>query len=222
MSFVRYCIDECMDIWEKCLHSEFLTKLQDGSLPEDCFKGYIVDDSLYLREYAKVFAWGMTKATDMDSIRTYYSLLAFVNEGEGNTRVKYLERYGLKDSEIQYLPQRPENKAYTDCMINAAKNGEGAPDCIMACLPCMISYAWIFREIAKANSEVLNTVYGPLIKDYISEGYADACRSWAEYGNSVCEGLSEAKKRRCMEIFRSCSAHELNFWSMSEKPRNDI
>ena len=38
---------------------------------EACFKGYIVEDSLYLREYAKVFAWGMTKAKDMQTIRTY-------------------------------------------------------------------------------------------------------------------------------------------------------
>ena len=49
----------------------------------ECLKGYIVEDSLYLREYAKVFAWGMTKAEDMDAIRSYYSLLSFVNEGEG-------------------------------------------------------------------------------------------------------------------------------------------
>ena len=53
---------------------------------EACFKGYIVEDSLYLREYAKVFAWGMTKAKDMQTIRTYYSLLSFVNESEDAAR----------------------------------------------------------------------------------------------------------------------------------------
>ena len=51
-----------------------------GTLDEACFKGYIVEDSLYLREYAKVFAWGMTKARTMETLRNYYSLLGFVQE----------------------------------------------------------------------------------------------------------------------------------------------
>ena len=222
MSFVKDCIDNSMDLWEKCLESEFLTEMQQGSLSEDCFKGYIIDDSLYLREYAKVFAWGMTKAEDWSAIKTYYSLLAFVNEGEGATRIKYLERYGLSDTDIQHLPQRPQSLAYTKCMVEAAKNGEGAPECIMACLPCMISYAWIFRSIVKNNPEVLKSVYGPLIADYASESYAEACRSWADYANSVCENLTDHHKAHCMKIFRDCSMHELHFWEMSSQPREDI
>ena len=61
-TFVQQLVQESLPVWEKCLHSEFLTHLADGTLDEACFKGYIVEDSLYLREYAKVFAWGMTKA----------------------------------------------------------------------------------------------------------------------------------------------------------------
>ncbi len=32
-------------------------------------------------------------------------------------------------------------------MIEAAKNGEGAAECMMACLPCMLSYGWIFQKL---------------------------------------------------------------------------
>ena len=57
-SFVQQLVQESLPVWEQCLHSEFLERLADGTLDEACFKGYIVEDSLYLREYAKVFAWG--------------------------------------------------------------------------------------------------------------------------------------------------------------------
>ena len=77
-TFVQQLVQESLPVWEQCLHSEFLERLADGTLDEACFKGYIVEDSLYLREYAKVFAWGMTKAKDMQTIRTYYSLLSLV------------------------------------------------------------------------------------------------------------------------------------------------
>lgn len=125
-TFVQQLVQESLPVWEKCLHSEFLTHLADGTLDEACFKGYIVEDSLYLREYAKVFAWGMTKAKDMQTIRTYYSLLSFVNESEDAARLHYLKHFGLTDEGIQSLPLRPENRAYVDSMIEAAKNGEAA------------------------------------------------------------------------------------------------
>ena len=121
MSFTKRLVEDSLPIWEDCLNSEFLQR------------------------YAKVFAWGMTKAEDMDAIRSYYSLLSFVNEGEGATRLHYLRYFGLSDGDIQHLPLRPENQAYTDCMIQAARDGEGTPECMMACLPCMLSYAWIFQ-----------------------------------------------------------------------------
>ena len=69
MKFVESCVADSLPIWEACLETEFLKKMADGSLSEDCFKGYIVDDSLYLREYAKVFAWGILGAEDMEEIR---------------------------------------------------------------------------------------------------------------------------------------------------------
>ena len=134
-------------------------------------RGYIVEDSLYLREYAKVFAWGMTKAKDMQTIRTYYSLLSFVNESEDAARLHYLKRFGLTDEGIQSLPLRPENRAYVDSMIEAAKNGEGAAECMMACLPCMLSYGWIFQKLLEEKPSVQDTLYGALVVDYADKGY---------------------------------------------------
>ena len=220
MNFVKQCIRDSLPIWQQCLDSEFLTRLQDGTLSEDCLKGYIVDDSLYLWQYAKVFAWGILHAQDTDALRTFYSFLAFVNEGEGATRVQYLKRYGLTDEQIQHLPQRPQNKAYTDYMLAAAR--EGIPECMMASLPCTLSYGWIFRRLVESAPAARDTVYWPLVRDYADDSYDEICRRWIEFGNRVCEGLPEARLARCMEIFRECSRLELGFWEMSCTPREDL
>ena len=222
LTFVERIVQENMPIWQQCLDSEFLRKLADGTLDEACFKGYIVEDSLYLREYAKVFAWGMAKAKTMETIRNYYSLLSFVNESEDVARLQYLKRYGLTDAGIQSLPLRPANRAYTDYMIDAARNGEGEAECIMACLPCMLSYGWIFQKMLDRSPAVRDTLYGPLVQDYAGPGYADACRAWAAYAEKVCTGLSPERAARCRAIFHDCSVHELHFWEMSAKPRTDL
>lgn len=222
VSFTQELIQENLDIWERCLNSDFLRQLETNTLDEACFKGYMVEDSLYLREYAKVFAWGMTKAEDMESVRNYYSLLSFVNEGEGATRLYYLKRYGITDEEIQHLPLRPENRAYTDCMVQAARDGEGAPECMMACLPCMVSYEWIFQRLLARSPGVRETPYWPLVRDYASANYETACQNWSAFTDRVCRDLSPARRERCRKIFRDCSLHELHFWEMSAKPRTDI
>ena len=221
-TFVQQLVQGSLPVWEKCLHSEFLTHLADGTLDEACFKGYIVEDSLYLREYAKVFAWGMTKAKDMQTIRTYYSLLSFVNESEDAARLHYLKHFGLTDEGIQSLPLRPENRAYVDSMIEAAKNGEGAAECMMACLPCMLSYGWLFQKLLQRSPAVKDTYYGALVLDYAGPGYDAACRAWAERAEAACTGLSPERAARCRAIFRACSEHELHFWEMCATPRTDI
>lgn len=221
-TFVQQLVQESLPVWEQCLHSEFLTHLADGTLDEACFKGYIVEDSLYLREYAKVFAWGMTKAKDMQTIRTYYSLLSFVNESEDAARLHYLKHFGLTDEGIQSLPLRPENRAYVDSMIEAAKNGDGAAECMMACLPCMLSYGWLFQKLLQRSPAVKDTYYGALVLDYAGPGYDAACRAWAERAEVACTGLSPDRAARCRAIFRACSEHELHFWEMCATPRTDI
>lgn len=222
MGFVSELIRDSLPIWQQCLDSDFVRGVADGSLPEDCFQGYIVDDSLYLREYAKVFAWGMLHAQDMAEIRNYYSLLSFVNESEDATRLAYLRRYHLTDEQIQRLPLRPENRAYADFMLDSAREGQGAPECMMACLPCMLSYGWIFRQVVKASPQVQSTPYWPFVRDYASDRYEAACSQWAAFTDEVCQDLSPRRREMCREIFRTCSLHELHFWEMSAKPRTDL
>lgn len=170
MTFLERCIEQSMPVWQSCLETAFLRRFADGTLDEACFKGYIVDDSLYLREYAKVFAYGILHAGSMEEIRVYYSLLSFVNESEDAARRHYLRRYGLTDEQIQVLPLRPENRAYVDDMLAAARDGGGSAACATACLPCMLSYGWIFREILRRSPQVLEGPFGPFVRDYTGTG----------------------------------------------------
>ena len=196
LPFVSALVQADLPVWEQCLQAEFLQKMENGTLSEDCFKSYLVEDSLYLREYAKIFAWGMTKATTMAAMRTYYSLLSFVQENEDLTRLRYLEQYGLREADIQSLPLRPESRAYLDCMID--------------------------QKLLQRSPAVKDTYYGALVLDYASSGYDAACRTWAERAEVACTGLSPERAARCRAIFRACSEHELHFWEMCATPRTDI
>lgn len=107
-------------------------------------------------------------------------------------------------------------------MIDAARTGEGEAECLMACLPCMLSYGWLFQKLLQRSPAVKDTYYGALVLDYAGPGYDAACRAWAERAEVACTGLSPERAARCRAIFRACSEHELRFWEMCAAPRTDI
>ena len=45
-------------IWEECLRHPFVTGIGDGTLPVEKFQYFMLQDYLYLFDYAKVFALG--------------------------------------------------------------------------------------------------------------------------------------------------------------------
>ena len=49
----------------------FVKGIQDGSLAKDKFKYYIMQDYLYLKEYAKVFAIGVAKAKSFRNSKSF-------------------------------------------------------------------------------------------------------------------------------------------------------
>ena len=88
MSFVKEMIDYSMDLWEGYLAHPFLQELKDGTLTEEKIKRYIIQDSLYLREYARVFAVGILKAPTIRDMSHLSRLISGTVQGEYVTRDK--------------------------------------------------------------------------------------------------------------------------------------
>lgn len=91
MTFMDETIDKSMSIWEDCCNEKFLNEMADGTLDRKKFYDYIIQDSIYLRGYLKRFAFAMTKASTLEDMKLYYSLLGYVNDGENVTRLNYLK-----------------------------------------------------------------------------------------------------------------------------------
>lgn len=215
MGFVKEMIDYSMDLWEGYLSHPFLMGLVDGTLPEEKLNRYIIQDSLYLREYARVFATGLLKAKRMRDMAFLSGLIAGTVQGEYATRDRYLRRFGVSDEEWESTPLLPENQAYVDYMLREAEAG-GLPEVFAAVLPCMLSYCFIGRELKRRFPEqAAATPYADLIEDYANDDYYLRCQEDAAYTDSLCESLPPERKAHLKEIFRTASVHEMKFWDMS-------
>ena len=214
MKMMEQAIAGSRDLWEGYLVHPFVKGAEEGPLPPKQFETYMVQDSIYLKEYARVFALAMYRAETLREMQLFYDVLSVVINDESFTRVKYLRRYGIDPDRVDEIAPLPENKAYTDFMLEMASRG--LAEALMAVLPCMLSYLYIAKEVVKRSPDVLTqSPYGDWLADYASERYAEKCSRWAAFADQLCDGYSRERKEELAGIFRVSSQHEMRFWDMS-------
>ena len=72
-------LEATKELWKSYNEHPFVKGIQDGSLDKDKFKYYIMQDYLYLKEYAKVFAIGVAKAKTLETANLFAKYIAVMN-----------------------------------------------------------------------------------------------------------------------------------------------
>lgn len=211
MSFMQEVLKHNRLIWNECASTPFVQELQSGVLPFEKFKSYMIQDSIYLKHYARVYGKVIYNSEKLKDIQLYYSILNFVTDTESAVRLNYLKQFGITDDDIEFIKPLPENKKYIDFMLGIAERGN-IPEILMAVLPCMVSYSHIFRKIAPSSTQ---SKYYDFIADYAEDEYAESCNQWCDFANEKCSGLNEQEKESLFNIFQTASYLELDFWKMA-------
>lgn len=212
MSFMQDVLSRNIIIWDECANTPFVREMQAGTLPFDCFKEYMIQDSIYLKHYARVYGKAIYHATTLRDIQLYYAMLNFVTDTESAVRLNYLSKFGMTDDDIELIAPLPENQNYIDFLLKIAERGD-EKEMIMAVLPCMLSYSYIFRKIAD-KPDTSKSQYWDFIQDYADNVYADNCREWCNFAGRKCEKLNKLQKDSLSTIFEKASLLELDFWNM--------
>ena len=160
-----------------------------------------------------VYGKAMYHSTVLKDIQLYYSVLRFVTDTESTVRLSYLKQFGMTDDDIEGIAPLPENQDYIDFILDIADAGS-VNEMLMAVLPCMLSYSYIFRKIA-AEPDTEKSRYWDFIQDYADERYADDCTLWSAFADEKCASLTSDEQERLAGIFEKASLLELNFWNMA-------
>lgn len=213
MSFMQKTIKQNIPIWDMCAKTPFVREMQSGELPFEKFKQYMIQDSIYLKNYARIYGKAIYHSTSLKDIQVYYSVLNFVTDTESAVRLNYLKQFGMTDDDIEFIDPLPENQEYIDFMLDVAEQGNIC-EILMAALPCILSYSYIFRKIAAAP-ESRQSRYWDFIQDYADDRYIKDYKVWCEFADTKCNHLPEKTQKRLSEIFEKTSKLELNFWNMA-------
>lgn len=215
MTTTQRLLDATADVWAQYNPHPFVMGLQDGTLDREKFRYYIVQDYLYLLEYAKVFSIGVAKAKSAQTTQLFSDYLAQLTGEEMNIHSGYMGKFAVTQQELDTTPRVLANLSYTSYMLRIAYE-EGEAEILTAILSCACSYEVIAKNMVKANPASLDhPFYGDWVRGYASEGYAAGNVVLTEMLDRLTAGYSEQQLAHLVEIFTVCSRYELAFWDMA-------
>lgn len=201
-------------IWDRCLSHPFVTGIGDGTLPVEKFQYFMLQDYLYLFDYARVFALGVVKARDAALMRTFAQNVDAILGGEMNIHRAYMERLGITEEQVLAVKPALDNLSYTHYMLSVAERG-GPMEITAAILACSWSYAEIGQALAGIPGAADHPFYGEWIRGYASEDYGATNQALMDLMDRLTAGAPEAELKYLEEIFVNCSRYELAFWDMA-------
>ena len=205
-------------IWEACLKHPFVTGIGDGTLAVEKFQHFMLQDYLYLFDYARVFALGVVKARDPELMRTFAANVDAILGGEMKIHRAYMKRLGITEEQVFAVKPALDNLSYTNYMLSVASSG-GPMEIVASILACSWSYAEIGQTLATIPCAAEHPFYGEWIRGYASEEYAATNQALIELMDRLAAGATGEQLAYLTDVFVNCSRYELGFWDMAWEVR---
>ncbi len=202
-------------IWDSYNDHPFVKGIEDGTLDKEKFRYYILQDYLYLEEYAKVFAIGVAKAESLEMIRLFAGYINVLTDGEMDIHRGYMGELGITQEELDSTERALDNLSYTSYMLRIAYE-ETQVEILAAILSCAHSYEMIAKRIIANNpASVDHPFYGEWIKGYASDAYTKENVTLMAHLDRLTENYTEEQIQHLIDIFVISSRYEEKFWDLS-------
>lgn len=206
--------DAAAPVWEACLRHPFVTGIGDGTLDMEKFRYFMLQDYLYLFDYARVFALGVVKARDPELMRVFAANVDAILGGEMKIHRAYMKRLDITEEQVFAVKPALANLSYTNYMLSVAQTG-GPMEIVASILACSWSYAEIGQTLAAIPGAAEHPFYGEWIRGYASEEYAATNQALIELMDSLAADAGEEQLAYLTDVFVNCSRYELGFWDMA-------
>jgi thiaminase (transcriptional activator TenA) len=187
----------------------FNVELAAGTLPRKAFAHYMVQDSLYLRGYARVLALAAAKAPRADEILECAKAAEVAIVVERALHAGYLDQFGIAAADVEAAQPTPACEAYVNFMLATAVT-DSFGVLMAAILPCF----WLYQDVGVkiAQNVVPDNFYQAWIDTYSDESFAAATLRMRAIVDAAGAAAGEGERARMTAAFLRCAQHEWLFW----------
>ncbi|MGL4634515.1 MAG: thiaminase II [Beijerinckiaceae bacterium] len=204
------------DDWSTYVDHPFLQMMEKGTLAESAFQTYLVQDYLFLIQFARAKALAIFKSKTLHDMRFAKRSLSAILDVEMDLHVTLCERWGLTKAQLENTPERAETVAYTRFVMDCGMAGD-LLDLHVAMAPCVIGYAEIGARLNQAlGAKITNHPYREWISEYAGEGYQDVAKAARQNLEHLsADGISDTRFAALTKTFATASRLEADFWQMA-------
>ena len=212
---------EAAEDWAAYTRHAFVRQLARGDLPEACFRHYLKQDYLFLKNFARAWALAVVKSSSLEDMRTCAATVNGLINEEMALHVGYCAEWGISEAELQAVPEAPANMLYTRYVLDVGQSGD-LLELLTALCPCFLGYAEIGAWIATDRETRLDgNPYKAWIEMYAGEDFQDAAKAsrqqldrlGAERGLGG-DPTTSSRWPSIARTFRTATQLEIGFWDM--------
>ncbi|RCG30210.1 thiaminase II [Sphaerisporangium album] len=194
------------------LDHPFITGLVDGTLPHDAFRHFVVQDSHYLRDYARALALCAAKSPTEDDVRAFARDAVNAVAAEQEMHSEFMYQLGGSAEEAEKLPVAPTTRAYTSYLL-ATVYGGSFLDGLAAVLPCYWIYARVGEALLAKSSP--DPLYAQWIAAYGDPAFQKVVRRVVNLTDRT--GADSTPRQRAVALahFVTTARYEWMFWDAS-------
>ena len=187
----------------------FNTELAAGSLTRERFRGYILQDALYLGRFSRALAIAAAKAPDSDAMQSFAQSALRAVAVEQALHGQYLREFGIDPARIGEAETSPDCLAYTSYLIAAAYH-EPWEVLVAALLPCFRIYWDVGCAIAQRAA--LENPYRAWIDTYADERFGKAVETAVAVGDRAAAAVTATARAAMLAAFVRACQYEWLFW----------
>ncbi|RKT16701.1 thiaminase/transcriptional activator TenA [Streptomyces sp. 1114.5] len=187
----------------------FIHGLTDGTLPREAFRHFVVQDSHYLRDYARALAVCAAKAPTEADVRAFADDAIGALAAEQGMHAEFMTAFGGTAEQAAAEPVLPTTRAYTSYLLATVHGGSFA-EAVGAVLPCYWIYARVGEALLAQGSP--DPLYAKWIATYGDEAFQSVVRRVLALTDRIGEEISPAERRKVVEHFVTTSRYEWMFW----------
>ncbi len=201
-------------LWKEAAGKPFVREMAEGTLDPDCFRGYMLQDYLYLHDYIDILNTAL-ECTDDSRLQEF--LRRVIEETRNETERVHLpnmKKIGVSDQAIRNCKKADIIVSYVDYMKQQFKV-QGIIAGLTALLQCSWVYAYIGETLMEEYADrIAVSPYKSWFDSYTCREYTEANRRWIDVLDRETEDISPEEVQELCAIFKQCAEYENHFWDM--------
>jgi len=207
--FTEHAWAETTALRQAILALPFNRELTEGTLSQERFQFYMIQDALYLEQYARALSVAAAKAPDPEAMQRFAHAAEEALVVERALHGSFFEKFGVDPNDAAAAEPSATCYGYTNFLLSVAHIAS-YEELVAAILPCF----WIYWDVgnAIAKQTAAGNPYQAWIETYSDHGFGEAVEAVIDITDRAASKTTNERQKAMLSAFKRSTQYEWMFW----------